>query len=148
MLGRLDVVQIAAHGVFHATRPMQSTLRLHGGEMAIYDLDGVDVVSRVVVLSSCEAGVHRVNTGGEVLGLVAILLDRGAATVIAPIHTVPDLACAEFVADLHRVWATGVTIAEALATVRQRSLERPVIGHWATAAAFTCFGSGRSRFAS
>ncbi len=146
LLNRSDAVQIAAHGIFRPDRPLRSTLRLHGGEMAIHELNEVDVGSGLVVLSSCEGGVHGVNAGGEALGLVAILLSRGAPTVLAPINTVADIACAEFVADFHREWATGLTAAGALAIVRRRWLDRPTLADWATAAAFTCFGSGMSTF--
>ncbi len=144
MLKQCDVVQVAAHGRFRSDRPLSSTLMLHGGEMAIYELDNADVSSDLVVLSSCEAGMHRVSAGGEALGLVAILLSRGVSTVLAPIHVVSDVACAEFVADFHREWATGSSAAQALAIVRQRWLESPRLADWATTAAFTCFGSGSS----
>ena len=139
-----DLVHIAAHGVFQPDRPLQSTLRLADGEMPIFGLNEIEVVSKLVILSSCEAGVHRVNPGGEVLGLVGILLSRGADTVIAPVHTVPDSACAQFVAEFYEIWSNGLTAAEALALVRGSWMQRPSLAQWATAAAFTCFGSGRA----
>lgn len=140
------VVQIAAHGSFNADRPLQSTLRLHAGEMAIRELHDLEVASKLIVLSSCEGGMHGVTAGGEVLGLVALLLARGASTIIAALHTVPDVACAEFVSDFHREWATGITASMALSVVRQRWLGRPAMGGWVTAGSFVCFGSGMSRF--
>ncbi len=139
------VVQIAAHGSFNADLPLQSTLRLHAGDMAIRELHDLEVASRLIVLSSCEGGMHGVSAGGEVLGLVAILLARGASTIIAAMHTVPDVACAEFVSDFHREWATGITAAMALSVVRQRWLERPAMSGWVTAGSFVCFGSGTAR---
>lgn len=142
MLETRDLVHIAAHGVFRADRPLRSTLRLADGDMPIFDLNDITVACKLVVLSSCEAGVHRVHPGGEVLGLVGILLSRGADTVIAPVHTIADIACAEFVSEFYEVWSQGATAAEALTVVRSRWLESPSIARWATAAAFTCFGSG------
>ncbi|MEO6125915.1 MAG: CHAT domain-containing tetratricopeptide repeat protein [Ilumatobacteraceae bacterium] len=143
-----DLVHIAAHGIFDADHPLRSTLRLTDGEMPIFDLNDIAVACKLVVMSSCEAGVHRVNPGGEVLGLVGILLSRGADTVIAPTHTVPDMTCAEFVSEFYEAWSHGTTAAAALTVVRSKWLESESIFRWATAAAFTCFGSGTATFRS
>ena len=145
-LHRDEAVQIAAHGTFDGTRPLRSSLRLHGGEMPVFELLSADVRAPLVLLSSCEAGVHGLTAGGEVVGLVAILLSRGAATVIAPVHTVADLECAEFVAEFHDAWADGADAAHCLATVRARWMAQPDPQRWLTAAAFVCFGSGRAHF--
>ena len=144
LFAEFDVVQVAAHGTFRPDRPMMSSLRLHGGNMTIYDLASATVNSRVIVLSSCEGGVHGVNSGSEVLGLASVLLSLGCATIVAPTHTVADRVCAEFVSDMHAEWCSGVPIAQAVSTVRRRWLADPTLTRWATASAFTCFGSGSS----
>src|SRR5262249_11519409 len=104
LLSDCDVVQIAAHGTFRIDQPLLSSIRLAGAEMSLYELAAVDVASRLVVLSSCEGGVHGVSSGSEVLGLASILLSRGAATVVAPMAIVSDRACADFVGEVHSEW--------------------------------------------
>ncbi len=141
-LSECDVVQVAAHGHFRVERPMLSSLRLDDGEVTVFDLASSPVCARLVVLSSCEGGVHGVVSGSEILGLASVLLSLGAATVVAPTHVVADRVCAEFVSELHDIWSTGIPIAAALATVRQRWMTDPTLIRWATASAFMCFGSG------
>ena len=142
LLAEYEVVQIAAHGTFRADQPLMSSLRLFGEEMSLYELAAANVASRLVVLSSCEGGVHGVSSGSEVLGLASILLSRGAATVVAPVAIVSDHACAEFVAEIHREWDTGLSIAASMAAVRRRWLAQNNLAKWATASAFMCFGTG------
>jgi tetratricopeptide (TPR) repeat protein len=141
LLSGFDVVQLAAHGQFRGDHPLLSSLRLHGGDEPLVNLAGSAVSALLVVLSSCDGGSHGV-TAGEVLGPASVLLSSGAAAVVAPVATVPDLACAEFVAELHLEWQPGTPVATALALVRHRWLYRAGLAHWATASAFACFGSG------
>lgn len=140
-----DLVHLAAHGTFRADHPLLSTLRLHHGEVALYDAVPPTVTSRLVVLSSCEGGRHAPAAGSEVLGPAAVLLARGAAAVLAPLTVVRELECADFVADVHVELGRGTSFGEAVALVRRRWLEDDDLSRWAVATAFTCFGSGSVR---
>jgi CHAT domain-containing protein len=121
-----------------------STLRLADGEATLHDSVPDRVDTRIVVLSSCEGGAQGTSDGAEVLGLGAVLLVRGAASVVAPLTSVRDLECGEFVAELHAELAAGESVACALAAVRQRWLADDDLSRWAVASAFSCFGSGAS----
>ena len=72
----------------------------------------------------------------------AVLLARGAASVVAPLTAVRDLECAEFVVDVHRELAAGEPVACAVANVRERWLDDDDLSRWAVASSFSCFGSG------
>ncbi|MFW2332929.1 CHAT domain-containing protein, partial [Ilumatobacter sp.] len=143
-----DVVHVAAHGSFRSDHPLLSTLRLHDGEASLVDVVPERVRSQLVVLSSCEGGAQGTTDGSEVLGLSAVLLARGAASVVAPLTVVRDLECADFVAEVHRELAAGEPIACAVANVRERWLADDDLSRWAVASSFTCFGSGRVTVAS
>ncbi len=143
MFAGSDLVHIAAHGTFRSDHPLLSTLRLHDGEATLFDAVPERVRSQLVVLSSCEGGAQGTTDGSEVLGLSAVLLARGAASVLAPLTVVRDLECADFVADVHREFAAGEPIACAVANVRKRWLADDDLSRWAVASSFTCFGSGR-----
>ena len=145
MFAGLDLVHVAAHGTFRADHPLLSTLRLHDGESTLYDTVPDRVVSRLVVLSSCQGGAHGNEEGSEVLGLAAVMLARGAAAVLAPLTIVRDLECAEFVVDVHQRLAAGDAIGRAVADVRQRWLADDDLSRWAVASSFTCFGSDAVR---
>jgi tetratricopeptide (TPR) repeat protein len=147
MLAGYGLVHVAAHGCFRADRPLLSTLRLADGEATLHDSVPDRVDTRIVVLSSCEGGAQGSSDGAEVLGLGAVLLARGAASVVAPLTAVRDLECGEFVADLHAELAAGEPVACALAAVRRRWLADDDLSRWAVASAFSCFGSGASRIA-
>jgi tetratricopeptide (TPR) repeat protein len=138
-----DVVHVAAHGAFRSDHPLLSTLRLHDGEATLFDAVPERVRSKLVVLSSCEGGAQGASDGSEVLGLSAVLLARGAASVVAPLTVVRDLECADFVAEVHGELAAGEPIACAVANVRERWLADDDLSRWAVASSFTCFGSGR-----
>jgi hypothetical protein len=141
MFASVDVVHVAAHGCFRSDHPLLSTLRLHGGESTLYDTIPDRVASRLVVLSSCEGGAHGSSDGSEVLGLGAVMLARGAASVLAPLTVVRELECADFVADVHAELAGRTPIGAAVARVRQRWLADDDLSRWAVASSFTCFGS-------
>lgn len=145
MLGGSDVVQIAAHGWFRSDHPLLSTLRFDDGDATLHDVIPERVRSKLVVLSSCEGGAQGTADGSEVLGMSAVLLARGAATVVAPLTAVRDLECAEFVVEVHRELAGGEPVACALANVRERWLADDDLGRWAVASSFSCFGSGAVR---
>ena len=142
MFAGLDVVHVAAHGVFRSDHPLMSTMRLHDGDMTLYDTVPVSVGSRLVILSSCEGGAQGTADGSEVLGLASVMLARGAAAVLAPLTAVRELECADFVAEVHDEFATGASFGLAVSAVRQRWLGDDDLSRWAVASSFTCFGSG------
>ena len=146
MFGQADLVHIAAHGTFRSDHPLLSTLRLHDGEATLYDAIPQRVRARLVVLSCCEGGAQGTADGSEVLGLSAVVLARGAASVLAPLTVVRDLECADFVAEVHAELATGAPVAGAVACVRGRWLADDDLSRWAVASSFTCFGSGAVTF--
>lgn len=142
MFSGSDLVQIAAHGRFRSDHPLLSTLELHGGEATLYAAIPDRVRSKLVVLTSCEGGAQGTADGSEVLGMSAVLLARGASTVVAPLTVVRELECAEFISDVHRELADGEHVACALANVRRRWLADDDLSRWAVASSFGCFGSG------
>ena len=140
-----DLVHVAAHGSFRSDHPLLSTLRLVGGEATLYDVIPDNVASQLVVLSSCEAGVHGAADGSEVLGFAAVMLARGAAAVLAPTTTVDDVECGAFVAEVHGRMADGAELGAATADVRRRWWNDGNLAQWAVASSFTCYGSVRVR---
>ncbi len=146
MFGAHDLVHVAAHGRFRADRPLLSTFELADGRVTLHDAVPERVHTRLAVMSSCEGGAHGRSGGSEVLGLAAVLLARGAASVLAPLTLVRDLECGEFVSAVHEQLAAGTSFAASVAQVRTAWLSEDDLSRWAVASSFSCFGSGATRF--
>ena len=142
ILASSDIVHLAAHGSFRSDRPLLSTLRLLDGEVPLVDALPDRVTPALVVLSSCEGGAQGTADGSEVLGISAVLLARGATSVVAPLSAVRELECTEFVVEMYRELSRGLSVASSLAAVRARWLADDDLSRWAVASSFTCFGSG------
>ena len=142
VLAALDGARLAhfvAHGSFRADNPLFSSLRLADGELTVYDLERVDRLPPIVVLSACNSGLQAVRPGNETMGMVAALLGAGCRTVVASTGLVPDTSrTAQTMVDFHRRLAAGVSPSTALASAQGDALARA----GAAAAPFVCFGAG------
>jgi len=130
---RADVVHLASHGHFRADSPLFSSLLLADGPLTIYDIERVQAVPRLVVLSACEAAVSDVRAGDELLGTATALLGMGVRTVVAPVFAVPDAATTPLMVAFHRELLAGARPAAALARAASGQ-DRAAV------AAFLCIG--------
>ena len=134
LAGRVDVLHIAAHGRHASENPLFSGLELVDGAWYGYDIDQLDHVPDVVLLSACEVGRSSVRWGEELIGMTAAWLHAGARCVIASPAAVNDVAAHDALVRVHEALAAGVEPAAALAgTVSAVSTD-------AAPAPFVCFG--------
>lgn len=142
VLAALDgaaLAHIVSHGTFRGDNPLFSSLRLADGALTVYDLERVQRLPDVVVLSACNSGIQAVRPGDETMGIVAGLLGAGVRTVIASTGLVPDTSrTATTMVDLHRRLVAGEPPAVALAAAQETARRR--IGP--AGAPFVCFGAG------
>lgn len=118
----VDLLHIAGHGVHGGEHPLFSAIELADGPWFGHDLDLLDAVPTVVVLSACELGQVSVHAE-ESVGMSAAWLHAGARTVISsPALLADELACEVFAA-WHQLVADGAAPADALAQVCARSDE-------------------------
>jgi CHAT domain-containing protein len=73
------------------------------------------------------------------LGLTTALLPLGTAGIVASIVPVNDAATVPLMLDLHAAVSAGATMAESLASARNRAATDPV--HQATAWSFIALGA-------
>ena len=136
MLGRCDLVHAACHGSFRRDNPMFSALHLADGPLNVYDLERVDRLPDVVVLSACSVAGATTLQGGSLLGLAAALITLGASNVVAPLTPISDASSVTVMQRLHRGLVAGATPAAALAGATiAHDLADP------TAASFLCLGA-------
>lgn len=110
-----DVLHIAAHGRHAADNALFSGLELADGALFGHDIERMQRVPDIVVLSACEVGRSAVRWGEESLGMARTWLHAGARCVIAaPVVVGDDDAC-DLLAALHAGLAAGESPAAALA---------------------------------
>jgi CHAT domain-containing protein len=126
------LAHLAAHGHHERENFLFSRLDLADGPLMAYDIQRLAAAPRHVVLSSCDVGRTVVRPGEEILGFTAALLYIGTAAVISSVTPVADAAAVGLMTAYHRLIATGVRPAEALA-------EAALIEQFSS---FVCFGGG------
>jgi CHAT domain-containing protein len=118
-----DWAHFATHGSFVVADPGESHIVLHRSYLRAHDLTGIDLRRlEGIVLSACEAALHAVLPGQELLGLPAALLLAGVPRVIAPLWPVEDEISLSFMNEFY-VELKQVSPAQALTNVRRRWLE-------------------------
>jgi CHAT domain-containing protein len=135
-LGDSTLVHVAAHGRHLTQNPLFSSLELADGPLFAYDLDAGVEVAEVVVLSACELGMSTVRPGDQSLGWTAVLLDKGARSVVSAVASVNDRVTGQVMTDLHVRLRAGVDSASALAQAQAAAHARGDV------APFACFGAG------
>ena len=135
----VGVLHVAAHGRLRTDNPLFSTLQLADGPLTGYDLESLERVPEVVVLSACSSGAGHASVAEETLGLSWILFGLGAMTVVAPLLPVPDTATRDLMVSLHRHLAGGADAPDALALATEDHRGDPLAD--AVAAAFVAFGA-------
>lgn len=89
--GSVDVVHVAAHGMFRQGNPLFSAVRLGDGWLRAVDLvdSGVRLDGSVVVLSACGSGLAT-DRVPQPLGLAWAFLRSGAGGVVAALWDIDD----------------------------------------------------------
>ncbi|HVF59366.1 MAG TPA: CHAT domain-containing protein [Thermoanaerobaculia bacterium] len=119
--GGVDLLHVAAHGLYEAKSPLFSRLALapgdgHDGNLEVHeifaglDLDGVDLV----VLSACRTAEGEPSGGDEITGLTRAFLYAGTPAVISTLWDIDDAASALLMEEFYRRLLEGVPVAEAL----------------------------------
>lgn len=127
-----DLVHLAAHGVHRAQNPLFSHVELADGPVFGYELDRLDPVPALVVLSACAVGGR--SGGDDPLGLATALLHAGVRTVLASPAALGDAAASRLMPDLHARLAASVPASDALAAA--------LTAFGADAPPLVCFGAG------
>ncbi|RJK98228.1 CHAT domain-containing protein [Vallicoccus soli] len=139
-LARADLAHLACHGVLRADNPLFSALLLSDGPLTVHELALRRAAPRRVVLAACDSAADTTYAGGEMLGFVGALVERGTAGLVASGVPVPDVGSVPLMRALHEGLARGATMSVALHGARAAvDLDDPVnLVSWA---AYTAFGA-------
>ena len=90
LAGAVDVLHVSAHGRHSSENPLFSGFELADGPWFGYDIDQLDAVPDVVLLSACEVGRSTLRGGEELIGMTAAWLHAGSRCVIASAAAIND----------------------------------------------------------
>ena len=105
--GQVDVVHVAAHGVFNAANPLASRLELappgDAGHLTAADILTLQLPETdLVVLSACQTGLGELSRGDDIVGLSRAFLATGAPSVITTLWSVEDAATSDLMTSFYR----------------------------------------------
>ena len=98
--GVFSRIHLATHGKFSAESPLDSGLLLakdgeNDGQLRVSELYSMDLDADLIVLSACETGLGKVDSGDDVVGLTRGFLYAGARSIVSSLWSVEDRATAE-----------------------------------------------------
>lgn len=116
----VDVLHLAAHGVYNPFNPFFSRLELARDDLTdgyweVHEILALNLAGApLVVLSACETAVGEQNRGDEIVSMTRSFLYAGASSVVSSLWQIDDHASAELMTAFYRSLRTGMTTAEAL----------------------------------
>jgi tetratricopeptide (TPR) repeat protein len=126
MRGR-SLVHLACHGRFVPWKPMGSGLRLADRWLTIRELFESELRGATVMLSACETGRGRIESGEESIGLIQGFFAAGARRILTSIWPLNDEYAQKMVAAAYDLWQNrDGPFASVLATVQRRMIEENV----------------------
>jgi CHAT domain-containing protein len=151
--GEVDLVYIAAHGIYEPATPLFSRIALapdehHDGNLEVHEiLGGLDLAGvNLVVLSACQTAAGERSRGDEIIGLTRAFLDAGSPGVISTLWQIDDTASAVLMEDFYRHLREGAPVAEALRRAQLNLLAHPLYSEPYYWAAFTLTGDPQGRW--
>ena len=90
-VGQFPILHFSTHGYLSEHFPFQSALLLANGEaLSVYDFIGLQLHTRLVVLSACQTALGERTGGDDLLGLTRGLLGAGAEAAVVTSWSVSD----------------------------------------------------------
>jgi len=115
LAGEVDVLHVSAHGRHSSENPLFSGFELADGPWFGYDIDQLERVPDVVLLSACEIGRSTLRGGEELIGMTAAWLHAGARRVVASAAAINDEVAHHVLVRVHEGLAEGLRPSGALA---------------------------------
>jgi CHAT domain-containing protein len=129
LLAGRAIAHLAAHGRLDDVAPSMSSVILAGNDqLTVADLLGMEVDTRLVILSACDTGRGAVTMGGDVVGLARGLFAAGVWGCVVSLWPVDDAAACVTMYEFHKRLANHEPAAAALAHVQQDLRALPAAG--------------------
>jgi CHAT domain-containing protein len=141
------LIHFAAHGLFDDENWSRSGLFLSRNENSTEDgffqprdIYLLNLSADLVVLSACQTGKGRLETGEGLIGLSSAFLFAGSSSVLVSLWNVIDKSTAEFMGDFYSYLMEGKPITRALQEAKIKMIHSPH-GHPYHWAAFVLVGN-------
>ncbi|MCH2022704.1 MAG: CHAT domain-containing protein [Saprospiraceae bacterium] len=115
------IIHLAMHGILDAKRPMLSSLVFSENNDSIesnfwqaHEISKMKLNADLVVLSACETGFGKFETGNGIASLARSFMYAGASSLIVSLWQVNDFATSEIMKRLYNNLANGMKKHEAL----------------------------------
>ncbi len=119
-----NLLHFACHAKFRPDNPLFSALNLSGENLAVRDARKIDLQNKLVVLSACETGLSKIESGEEIIGLSRGFLSAGASSLILSFWTVNDVSTLLLMTDFYKNIQAGKTTSESLRLAQIKNLDK------------------------
>lgn len=129
MAGNYDIVHLAMHTLLNDRMPMHSKMIFSVGEseedgfLNTYEIYGIPLKAKMVVLSSCNTGVGLSYSGEGILSLARGFIYSGSESVIMSLWEIEDRSGTEIVKEFYRNLKKGNSKSNALRRARVRYMK-------------------------
>jgi len=128
--GKYDIIHLAMHTVLNDQYPMYSKMLFYqgndsteDGNLNTYEVYGVPLRAKMVILSSCNTGTGILHSGEGILSLARGFIYSGSQSVIMSMWEIEDRSGAEIVKNYYKYLKRGATKSNALRKARLEYLE-------------------------
>jgi tetratricopeptide (TPR) repeat protein len=134
-LRRGQLLHLACHGELGGSDPLSARIRLGNRWLTAREIITLDLSGSCVILSCCDVGRGRLQSGDELFGILRSIIAAGASSVVAGFWPAHDAITRDLMKRLHTHLRSNPDskLSDALANA-QRSLlaDEPHPSHWAT----------------
>ena len=125
-----DIIHLAMHTILNDQDPMHSKMLFYqendsteDGNLNTYEVYGVPLKAKMVILSSCNTGSGVLHSGEGILSLARGFIYSGSRSVVMSMWEIEDRSGAEIVKSYYRYLKRGASKSNALRKARIRYLE-------------------------
>lgn len=129
--GKYDIIHLAMHTLLNDKDPMRSTLifskgndSLEDGYLKTYEIYGIPLKAKMVVLSSCNTGNGLLYSGEGILSLARGFIYSGSQSVVMSMWEIEDKSGTEIVEMFYKNLKKGYSKSVALKKARIAFLEK------------------------
>jgi len=129
--GNYDIIHLAMHTVLNDQYPMYSKMLFYqvsdsadDGKLNTWEVYGLPLKARMVILSSCNTGNGKLHSGEGILSLARGFAYSGSQSVIMSIWEIEDWSGTEIIKDFYTRLKRGMSKSDALRKARLDYLEK------------------------
>lgn len=129
--GKYDIIHLAMHTVLNDQNPMHSKLvfsqvrdSLEDGLLNTYEVYGIPLKAKMVILSSCNTGSGLLHTGEGIISLARGFMYSGSQSVIMSLWEIEDRSGTEIIENFYRNLRKGYNKSRSLRLARLNYLRK------------------------